>query len=84
MSSHIEKLIADVEYAGHEYAAAAVDATDAGHEHGDMSPQAREAYGHYVNWRQIFGDACNTLRTSLGVPESRPDVEAYVSPTEGI
>jgi len=77
MNANIETLIHDVEYAGMEYAQAATDATDAGHEHGDSSPQARDAYKHYANWRSIFKDACNSLRFALDIPAARPDVEAY-------
>ena len=84
MNQHLAKLIDDLEYAAQEYAQAAVEATDAGHEHGDSSPAAHDAYKHYANWRSIVADAANALRTALDIAERRPDVEAYVSPTEGI
>jgi hypothetical protein len=76
---HIARLVDTVEDAVRELVEAAVEATDAGHEHGDSSPQARDAYKHYGNWQAITRDACNTLRTALGLGERRPDVEAYLS-----
>lgn len=79
---HLARLVDTVEDAARELVDAAVDATDAGHEHGDSSPQARDAYKHYVNWQEIVRDACNTLRTAMGLPERRPDVEAYIVPEE--
>jgi len=82
MNDHIARLIDDLEMAGHEYAQAAADASDAGHEHGDCSPAANDAYRTYGNWRQIFKDASNTLRTALGIAESRPDVDAYAPTAE--
>jgi hypothetical protein len=81
-SLHIVKLIDDMEYAAGEYAQAAADAADAGHEHGDSSPAAHDAYRVYANWRAIVADAANSLRVALGVAERRPDVEAYVSPVD--
>ena len=82
MSDHIARLIDDLEFAANEYAQAAADASDAGHEHGDSSPAAHDAFRVYMNWRAIVKDAANTLRTALNLTERRPDVDAYIPTAE--
>jgi len=69
--------IGDLEQAAHELGDAASDATEAEHLHGDASPQYRDRYRVYMNWRDIVRETANALRAQLGIAERRPDVEAY-------
>ena len=68
----VRRQIDDLETAAFELADAAADCQDT-----PMGSAPEEAYRRYSNWERIVRDLANTLRTSLGLPERRPDVDAY-------